>query len=442
VTIHADPDERATAAVSEVEADQERARRWGVPTSVLRFPLFDAVHHRDFRYLWLGQSCTSMAMWMDQVARSWLLYELTSSAWQLGLLQGLQALPMLLLSPVAGTAADRYDRKLQIMAVQILDAVMYAILAALIITGQIQPWHVYVSAVFHSIVSTFHQPARAAMVSDAVPPRDLTNAIALTSVSFNVSRSAGPALAGMLIALVSTAACYTVEGLLYLAATLVTIPLPARLRFPDRASVRQSRAHSFASNIVEGWRFSWRNDTVRSALLVVTSAALFILPFAALLPVFARDILGVGAPGQGLLLTAMGVGAFCSSVVVAALGDRLPRGMIMLGGVVLYGLTVILFAHSTLFALSIALMVVAGLFHVTTHTLTQIVVQAYTPPEFRGRTMAILQQTHVVQMGGGLVLGGVAALLGAPMAITVMATIGTLVAVAIFATVPEARRIH
>src|SRR5262245_5697700 len=168
-----------------------------------------------------------MAMWMDQVARTWLLYDLTRSPLQLGLLAGLTAVPMLFLSPIAGTAADRYDRKLQVMVAQVLDAVMYAILAILIVSGLIEPWQVYVSTVAHSIVSTFHQPARAAMVSDAVPSRDLTNAIALTSVSFNVSRSVGPALAGVLIASVGTASSYIVEGALYLLATAITIPLPA-----------------------------------------------------------------------------------------------------------------------------------------------------------------------------------------------------------------------
>ncbi len=280
------------------------------------------------------------------------------------------------------------------------------------------------------------------MVSDAVPARDLTNAIALTSVSFNVSRSVGPALAGVLIAVVGTASSYVVEGLLFFLATLITIPLPAALRFPSRATGHDARPHSFAGNILEGWAFSWKHETVRTAILIVSSASVFILPFAALLPVFAKDVLDVGARGQGVLLTAMGVGAFFSSILVAALGDRLPRGMLMLVGVGLYGLTVILFANSQYFPLSVALMVVAGLFHVSAHTLTQIVVQAYTPPELRGRTMAILQQTHVVQMGGGLLLGAIASLLGAPLAVTAMAVVGTVIVVVVFVTVPAARRIH
>lgn len=440
MTISADPEERVSRSVE--GGAPARPRGWYQPASLLRFPLFDAVHHSAFRYIWLGQTCTSMAMWMDQVTRSWLLYELTRSPLQLGLLQVTQAVPMLFLSPVAGTAADRFDRKLQIIAAQVLDAVMYAVLAVLIVSGQIEPWHVYLSAAVHSMVSTFHHPARAAMISDAVPPRDLTNAIALTSVSFNVSRSVGPAVAGVLIAVTGTASSYVAQGLLYLLATFITIPLPAALRFPSSAGGRHGHRGSFASNVVEGWAFSWRHETVRTALLLVTMASVFILPFAALLPVFARDILHVGAPGQGVLLTAMGVGAFCSSVVVAALGSRLPRGLLMLGGVILYGVTVVLFANSPSFPLSVALMVIAGLFHVSTHTMTQIVVQAYTPAELRGRTMALLQQTHVVQMGGGLLLGAMATLAGAPLAITVMAAAGTIIAAVIFVAVPGARRIR
>lgn len=383
-----------------------------------------------------------MGMWMDQLARGWLLYQLTGSPLQLGLLQGLQALPLLLLSPVAGAAADRYDRKLQMLLAPSVDAVMYAAVTVLIVTERIEPWHVYASAFLASAVSTFHHPARTATIADAVPPRALTNAIALTSVSFNVSRSVGPATAGVLIALFGTQGSYIAQAGLYTLAALVVIPLPNSLRFSTGPGAHHARSHSFRRNIVEGWRFSWSDPTVRAALLIVTSASLFILPFTTMLPVYARDILAVGASGQGVLLTAMGIGAFCSSVLVASIGDRLPRGLLMLSGVTLYGLAVLAFAASRWFPLSVALMVIAGLFHVSSHTLTQVVVQSYTPSAFRGRTMAILQQTHMVQLFGGMVMGALAAVVGAPFAVAAMATAGALTMIAIFLTVPAARRIR
>ena len=186
---------------------------------------FAALHHREFRLLWSGQASTAMAMWMDQVVRGWLMYELTNSPVQLGLVQGVQAIPILVLSPVAGSVADRYPRKLQMVVAQVLAGLMYVVLALLIMTGHIQPWHVYATAFGMAIVQTFHQPARAAMIADAVPPYHLTNAIGLTSIVFNVARSTGPALAGFLIATLGTASCYVVQAGFYLVAIVWTLQL-------------------------------------------------------------------------------------------------------------------------------------------------------------------------------------------------------------------------
>src|SRR5215510_5107399 len=130
---------------------------------------------------------------------------------------------MLVLSPIAGSAADRYPRKQQVMVSQVLAGVMYAVVALLIVTGHIQSWHVYATAFGMAMVQVFHQPARAAMIADAVPPHDLTNAIGLNSVVFNVARSTGPALAGFLIATLGTASCYSVQTVFYLVAVACTL---------------------------------------------------------------------------------------------------------------------------------------------------------------------------------------------------------------------------
>src|SRR5688572_22249668 len=120
-----------------------------------------------------------MATWMDSVARGWLIYELTNSSFQLGLIRGVQALPILLLAPIAGSTADRYSRKSQVMVALVVDAFLYGLLAVMIFARAIEPWHVYVTAVLMASVWTFQQPSRASMVSDSVPPESLTNAIGL-----------------------------------------------------------------------------------------------------------------------------------------------------------------------------------------------------------------------------------------------------------------------
>lgn len=398
---------------------------------------FEALRHRDYRLLWYGQVFASMGTWMDQVTRGWLIYELTDSALQLGLVRGIQAIPFLLLSPIAGSAADRYSRKTQVVLSQILNGLLYAVTALLIFADLIKPWHVYVTAFLMACVQVFLQPSRAAMISDLVPAENLTNAIGLNAVVFNMARSTGPALSGLLISLSGTGVSYAVQAAFFMLATVWTVQLTSK-----RPTADGGHRESFGRSIVEGWKFSWRKLEVRSGLLVVVFASLFMIPFSTLLPVFARDLLKVGAQGQGLLLTAMGIGALCSSVLIAAVGDRMPRGILMLGGVALYGVLVVVFSASLWFSLSMALMALIGLCHVSSHALVQTVIQAYSPREYRGRAMALFHMTQVLLLLGGLLIGVLSALIGAPWAAAAMSIAGTLCMVALYVLVPAARRIR
>jgi MFS family permease len=401
-----------------------------------------SLQYRDYRLLWFGHIFTSMAFWMDQVSRGWLIYELTDSTVQLGLVRGVQAIPILLLSPIAGSAADRYSRRTQILVAQIIDGAMFALLAILIFTGQIQPWHVYVTAFAMASVQTFQQPARAAIIGDVVPREGLTNAIGLNSIIFNVARSTGPALAGVLIVAFGTGGAFGTQAIFYFLGTYWTL----RLRAPASSGSGGRGAHghseSFAKSIVEGWKFSWRNLEVRTALLVVMFASLLIVPFTTLLPVFARDILDVGASGQGFLLTAMGIGALGSAMMIATFGDRMPRGLFMLGGVALYGAGVVAFAASPWFHLSILLMVIVGFANVCSHALVQTVIQSYSPAEFRGRAIALFHMSQVVMTVGSMAIGSLAAICGTEWAVVLMGTAGTLAMLGIHFALPQAWRIR
>ena len=224
---------------------------WGSLRGLTRLRALTSLQHRDYRLLWFGHVFTSMAFWMDQVTRGWLIYELTDSTVQLGLVRGVQAIPILLLSPIAGSAADRYSRRTQILISQVIDGSMFAALALLIVTGQIQPWHVYVTAFGMAAVQTFQQPARAAIISDVVPTKNLTNAIGLNSIIFNVARSTGPALAGVLIASLGTGGAYGMQALFYLLATFWTLRLRAK-PYASGAGHGGHDAVSFGQSIVEG----------------------------------------------------------------------------------------------------------------------------------------------------------------------------------------------
>jgi MFS family permease len=408
---------------------------------LLRFRIFEALHHRHYRLLWYGQVFVSMGTWMDEVTRGWLIYELTDSAVQLGLVRGIQILPMLLLSPLAGSAADRYSRKTQLVVAQVVNCLVYAVTALLIFTGLIKPWHVYATAFLMAVVQTFQQPARASLVSDAVPSGCLTNAIGLNAMVFNVSRSIGPALAGILIAMYGTGSTYAVQAVFFFLATIWTVQLHVT-RSPAVQAGRRENRESFGQSIVDGWKFSMRNEAVRTGLITALIASFFVAPFTTLLPVFARDLLGIGAAGQGLLLTAMGIGALCSAIIIASVGDKLRRGLIMLGSVMLYGCILMIFAASPWFQLSLIMMGIAGLCHVHSNALVQTVIQFYTPSEFRGRTMSIFYLNRVVIMVGSMLVGALSSLWGAQWAVAAMGATGTLAMIVIYVAIPRARLIR
>src|SRR5438093_3375373 len=186
---------------------------------------FDALRFRDFRLLWLGQATNGLAQWMDQVTRGWLMYDLTNSPLQLGLVSAIRAVPLILFSVLAGVVADRYGRKAQLVISQVTNAVLNFILGFLVLTGQVHPWHVYATGILAGVVMAFQQPARQAMLSDLVDEAHLTNAIGLNSMVFNASRSIGPAIAGLIIASHGTAGSYIIQGLIYALATIWTLQL-------------------------------------------------------------------------------------------------------------------------------------------------------------------------------------------------------------------------
>jgi len=378
---------------------------------------------------------------MDQVTRGWLMYDLTGSALQLGLVTMVQMVPLLLLSPVAGTAADRYGRKTQLVASQLLNVIPNLTLAGLVISHRVEPWHLYATGLFAAITQVFQGPARQAMVPESVDRARLTNAVGLNSIAFNMSRSAGPAVAGILIALVGAGGSYLVQAVV----TALTAFWAWQLRLPNRARRRDSvssPARSFARSTWEGWGYIVAHPTIRVAMLTSAMARFFGMAFTTLLPVFARDVLYVGPAGQGMLLTSQGIGALGSAFLIASLGDTLPKGKLMLAGVAAYGVLELLFSQSQWFAVSLGLMFLIGICHVSANALVQSIVQGNSAAEMRGRVMGVWQQLEVCFIAGGLLAGAAAAIWGAPVTVAVMGAGCALGAFAIYLLVAHVRSIR
>jgi MFS family permease len=378
-------------------------------------------------------------MWMDQVARGWLLYDLTGSPLELGLVSALRVFPLLFLSPLAGTFADHYGRKTQLILALGINVLSNAVLGLLILSGGVQPWHVYATALVVAVVQVFQVPVRHALVPETVDRAYLTNAISLNSLAFNVSRSIGPAIAGAMIALVGTGWCYIVQTVIFGLSTVWT----AQMRIPDRSPIGGAHAHRGEPGVfgstVEGWRYIGTHPTIRAGLIVSAVVSFFGMSFATLIPVFAKDVLDAGPTGQGLLLTAIGVGAVGSAFVIGAIGDDLPKGLLMLAGVSLYGLSILGFAASPWLLVSMALMLVTGVCNVACTTLIQTVLQAQSAPEMRGRVMAAYQQHHVLNAAGGLAAGALALVWGPQVTVASFGAACIVAAVAIWFALPIVR---
>lgn len=397
---------------------------------------FKALHYREFRLVTGCQMFGNLGTWMDELSRGWLIYQLTDSVVQLGLVRGVQFIPLLLFSPIAGSAADRYSRKTLLLVSQAVNAVLFAVLALLIFMQQIEPWHVYLTAVLAGIMQVIQHPARTSLVSDTVPLEFLTNAIGLTSVIYNGARLLGPALAGALIAYADTGGAYAVQAVFLFVATAWAVMLK-----PVPPATKKSEREPFSQSILKGWRYAWHNESVRAGILCTTAVSLLIFPFTTLLPVFARDLLGVGASGQGLLLGAMGVGALVSAAMITLAGHKLQRGKVMLDSALVYGVAIVIFAFTPWYWLSLVIMIVAGYCHVHANALVNTVVQSYSSAEYRGRTMALFNMSQMLSTAGSMIIGLLAAALGPRNAVAAMAITGVLASILLVLSLPNARKI-
>jgi MFS family permease len=307
------------------------------------------------------------------------------------------------------------------------------VVAALVISGQIQTWHIYLTGFLVAMVQVFEMPARQAMVPESIDRPHLTNAIGLNSIAWNISQSLGPAAAGILIAVATVGGAYVAQGLIYAVSIVWTI----QLAIGGRSFVDQRTSASFFSGVIDGWRYILRHPTIRGAMTMAVLISLFGISFTVLLPAFARDILVVGPTGQGLLVTASGIGAFVGSLGIAGFGDRLPKGRIMLGGALVFGFTEIAFGLSSWFPLSFLLMAVTGLTGLTCTALVNTVLQGHSDPGMRGRVMAAFQQAHQGMTIGGLFIGALAAAVGPPTAVALMGVACILGTLAIGLTQPN-----
>lgn len=356
----------------------------------------------------------NIGAWMGTTAQGWLVLGLTDSAAALGVASAAGSAPVLFLSLLAGVLADRLDRRLIMVGAQVAGALFAAVLALLTMTGVVAFWHVLVLAVLAGSATALAMPTFQAIVSTLVPDRAIGNAVALNSAQFNLSRILGPVVAGAAIAAGGQALAFwtNAAALAIVAVVLWRLPLAA-------ASATATRAEaSMWSNLLDGLRYARADRTVLVLLVLAAVPGLFMLNYLPLLPVYARDILDIGAGGLGLLTAAIGVGALAGALGVAVLRPGGGSGRLVVVGLAVASVALITFALSSALVVSLAALAVLGAAQVAYYATTNTLLQVIVPPRLRGRIMSlyILTSWGAIPLGN-LLAGFLAERFGAPAAL-------------------------
>jgi MFS family permease len=378
---------------------------------------FAALAHRNYRLLWTGLIVSNVGTWMQLVSQGWLIHEMTGRATDLGILGLTRAVPLIVLSLVGGTIADRVDKRRLLYLTQSLAAAFAILQGALTQVGLIQVWHIWALGFVSSAVLAFDQPTRQAMLPHLVPREDFMSAITLFSVTFNGASVLGPALAGLLVPVTGYAWAFYLNGISF-AAVLVALALmrlPPPVARPGEPVWRQVR---------EGITYIWRHPTLRSLVLLAAAFGFFGAPYNAMLPVY-RVVLGIDERALGFLSSAPGLGTLLGGLVLASHFARVRwKGRLLLGAAGAFVLFLIAFATSKSYALSVVLLVGVGACVTAFSSTTQTLLQHATDDRMRGRVVSMFTITVIgFQPLGALDLGWAVDRLGAPLAISLAAAV-------------------
>ncbi|AKD03323.1 MFS transporter [Pontibacter korlensis] len=370
--------------------------------------MFRALSSRNYRLFFVGQGISLIGTWMQQIALSWLVYRLTDSVFLLGAVTFSSQIPSFLLGPFAGVLADKFNRHKVLLITQALSMLQASTLAALVLTGNIEIWHVLALSAFLGTINGFDIATRQAFVVEMVERReDLSNAIALNSSLFNMARLVGPTIAGLLIAAVGEGLCILINAVSYIAvlASLLLMRLKPFERVQQERKVWQS--------LKDGFRYAFGFPPIRALIIIVALLSLFGMPFTVLLPVFARDILYGGANTLGYLMGASGFGALSGALFLAQRKSVIGLGKVIICTMLIFGLALIAFSFSKMLLLSLVLMLFSGFGMIVTMASCNTLLQTLVDDDKRGRVMS-LYSTAFMGMApiGSMLAGSVAEQIG------------------------------
>ena len=395
---------------------------------------FLALRHRNFRLFWFGQMISLMGTWMQTIGQAWLVLQLTHSAWLLGIVGALQFLPVMLLSLFGGVLADRLPKRTVLLFTQSFAMLQAAVLWTLVATGEVRLWHVLVLATLLGLTNAIDMPTRQAFVVEMVGREDLPNAIALNSSLFNLARIVGPGIGGLIIAWAGVAPLFLLNAISF-------IPVIIGLALIDLRGLYTRKEHivggkgasaprqSTMQSLREGLAYVAHTPSIFLIITVIGIVSLFGINFNVVLPLFATNVLNVGAEGFGFISSAFGLGSLLSALWLAW-SNRKPSIQYLLVSAIVFCVVAALFAVSHIYALSLVLIAMVGFAMIAFSATANTTVQTVAPDHLRGRVMSVYMLVFAGSIPfGNLLTGGLAHLYGVQVALLIGVGISLVAAV-------------
>ncbi len=370
------------------------------------------------------------------MAQSWLVFELTHSAFLLGLVGFLSLFPVFLFSLIGGAVADRVNKRRILLWTQTVFMLLAFLLAVLTQVKMITPLGIMIIAALNGIIMAFDAPARQTMVIELVGKKHLANAIALNSIAFNASRMIGPVLAGIFVAAIGLSGCFFINGFSFLG-VLIALNLIRSV-----TTNKPNGSAYIVQDCIDGLRFVRSHNIFLVLISLVGATSLFGVSYMILMPIFAADIFHKGAVGLGQLMSASGCGALIGGIALARYGERMPKGRVLFICVMTFSLALIGFAASRVFIISLLFLVLIGASSVTAMSLVNTILQSAAPDQYRGRLMSVYMLTFSGMVPfGNLLAGWLAHAVGVSAAVLAGGIFGLFCVVLLYAFNPQIREL-
>ncbi|MFL6312391.1 MAG: MFS transporter [Terriglobales bacterium] len=411
-------------------------------TTVIEIPrIARALRHRDFRLFWTGNFLSNIGTWMQNIAQGWLVLQLTNSAFWLGMVGFAASFPILLFALIGGVIADHVNKRKMLMVTQSAMMVFAFVMAALAYFKIINVNEIIFLALGTGIAMSLNTPTYQALVPQLVPREDLTNAIALNSAQFNMSRVLGPTLGGFAMAIIGVAGNFFLNGLSFLAVLIALTriryiepalpqaddlvpPQADHSNLPREGHLSPPRASHLWEKLKQGFAYAFSHSSMSSLILLVAIGSLLAIPYLTFVPYFARDVLGTGEPGLGILMACSGAGAFLGAITIALLMHLRRRGLFVVRASAGFYAAIIAFTFSRNFYLSGLLLAVAGYCMIISVATINSLLQHLAEDHMRGRVMSIYSTAFLgLPPIGCLVAGSLSHLFYAPHVIAGMCSL-------------------